>query len=50
MLLQKKMTLIFGTWWVKNCPRLRRRSYSNMGYPVATSQELCFLMELMKEP
>jgi L-lactate utilization protein LutC len=47
---QKKGTLTFGTWWVKNCPRLRRRSYKNMGYPVATSQELCSLMELTKEP
>ena len=35
---------------VKNCPRLRRRSYKNMGYPVATRQELCFLVELTKEP
>jgi hypothetical protein len=23
--------------WVKNCLRLRRRSYMSMGYPVATS-------------
>jgi hypothetical protein len=50
MLLQKKRTLTFGTWWVKNCPRLRRRSYRNMGYPVATSQELYSLVELTKEP
>jgi hypothetical protein len=50
MLLQKKGTLTFGTWWVKNCLRLRRRSYRNMGYPVATSQELCSLVELTKEP
>jgi hypothetical protein len=49
MLLQKKRTLTFGTCWVKNCPRLRR-SYRNMGYPVATSQELCSLVELTKEP
>jgi hypothetical protein len=35
MLLQKKGTLTFGTWWVKNRPRLRRRSYRNMGYPVS---------------
>jgi hypothetical protein len=35
---------------VKNCPRLRRRSYKNMGYPVATRQELCFLVELTKKP
>jgi hypothetical protein len=38
------------TWWVKNYPRLRRRSYMNMGYPVATSLELCSLVELTKEP
>ena len=50
MLFQKKKILTFGTWWVKNCPRLRRRSYRNMGYPVATSQELCSSVELMKEP
>jgi hypothetical protein len=46
----KKVTLTFGTWLVKNCPRLKRRSYRNMGYPVATSQELCSLVELTKEP
>jgi hypothetical protein len=46
----EERTLIFGTWWVKNCPRLRKRSYMNMGYPVATSQELCSLVELTKEP
>jgi hypothetical protein len=50
MLLQKKGTLTFGTWWVKNCSRLRRRSCRNMGYHVATSQELCCLVELTKEP
>jgi hypothetical protein len=49
MLLQKKRTLTFRTWWVKNCPRLRR-SYENMGYPVATSHELCSLVELTKGP
>jgi hypothetical protein len=42
MPLQKKWTSTFGTWRVKNYPRLRR-SYRNMGYPVATSQELCSL-------
>ena len=26
MLFQKKKILTFGTWWVKNCPRLRKRS------------------------
>jgi acyl-CoA reductase-like NAD-dependent aldehyde dehydrogenase len=50
MLLQKKVTLTFGTWWVKSCLRVRRRSYRSMGYPVATSQELCSLVELMKKP
>ena len=50
MLPQKKNILTFGTWWVKNCPRLRRKSYRNMGYHVATSQELCSLVELTKEP
>jgi hypothetical protein len=50
MLLRKIVTLTFGTWLVKNCPRLKRRSYRNMGCPVATSQELCSLVELTKEP
>jgi hypothetical protein len=50
MLLQKKGTLTFGTWWIKNYLRLRRRSYRNMGYPVVTSQELCSLAKLMTEP
>jgi hypothetical protein len=50
ILLQKKKILTFGTWWVKNCLRLTRRRYRNMGYPVATSQELCFLVELTKKP
>jgi hypothetical protein len=48
MLLQKKVTLTFETWWVKSSSRLRR-SYRSMGYPVATSQELCSLVELTKK-
>jgi hypothetical protein len=46
----EKGTSTIRTWWVKNCSRPRRRSYRNMGYLVATSQELCSLVELTKEP
>jgi hypothetical protein len=50
MSLQKKRTSTFGTWSVKNYPRLKRRSYKNMVYHVATSQGLCCLVESMKGP
>jgi hypothetical protein len=50
MLLRKKKTSTFGTWSGKNYPRLKRRSYRNMGYHVATSQELCSLVESTKGP
>jgi hypothetical protein len=50
MLLRKKRTSTFGTWSVKNYPRLKRRSYKNMVYPVATRQELCSLVESTKGP
>jgi hypothetical protein len=46
----EEMTSTFGTWSVKNYPRLKRRSYMNMVYPVATSQEPCSLVESMKGP
>jgi hypothetical protein len=46
----EKGTSTFGTWPVKNYPRLKRRSYRNMVYPVATSQELCSLVESTKGP
>jgi hypothetical protein len=48
--LWRKWTLTFGTWSVKNYLRLKRRSYRNMVYPVATSQEPCSLVESMKGP
>jgi hypothetical protein len=34
----------------QNYPRPKRRSYRDMEHPVATSQELCSLVELTKEP
>jgi hypothetical protein len=50
MPLRKKRTSTFGTWSVKNYPRLKRRSYKNMVYPMATSQGLCCLVESTKGP
>jgi hypothetical protein len=48
--LRKKRTSTFATWSVKNYPRLKRRSYKNMVYPVATNQGLCCLVESTKGP
>jgi hypothetical protein len=48
MLLQRKKLLTFGTWSGKNCLRPKRRSYRNMAFPVATSQEPCSLVGLKK--
>ena len=50
MLLRWKKTSTFGTWSGKNYPRPKRRSYRNMVYPVATSQEPCSLVGSMKRP
>jgi hypothetical protein len=49
-LLWEKKVSIFGTWLDKNYLRPRRRSYENMSFPVATSQEPCSLVESMKRP
>jgi hypothetical protein len=48
MLLRRKKTSTFRTWSGKNCPRPKRRSCRNMAFPVATSQEPCSLVGLMK--
>jgi hypothetical protein len=50
MLLRKKKNSTFGTWSDKNYLRSKRRSYRNMAFPVATSQEPCSLVGLMKRP
>jgi hypothetical protein len=50
MLLRKKKVSTFGTWSDKNYLRPTRRSYRNMAFPVATSQEPCSLVESMKRP
>jgi hypothetical protein len=48
-LLQKKKVSFFGTWSDKNYLR-PRRSYMNMAFPVANSQEPYSLVESMKRP
>jgi hypothetical protein len=45
----EKKTSTFGTWSGKNYPR-PKRSCRNMAFPVATSQEPCSLVGLMKGP
>jgi hypothetical protein len=46
----EKKVSTFGTWSDKNYLRLKRRSYKNMTFPVATSQEPCSLVGSMKRP
>jgi hypothetical protein len=46
----KKKVSIFGTWLDMNYLRTKRRSYMNMAFLVATSQEPCSLVESMKRP
>jgi hypothetical protein len=46
----KEMDFDLRNLSVKNYLRLKRRSYRNMVYPVATSQEPCSLVESMKGP
>jgi hypothetical protein len=50
MLLRKKKVSTFGTWSDKNYLRPKRRSYRNMAFLVATSQEPCSLVGSMKRP
>jgi hypothetical protein len=47
MLLRNKKISTFGTWSNKNYLR-PKRSYRNMAFPVATSQEPCSLVGSMK--
>jgi hypothetical protein len=49
-LLQKKKISTFGTLSDKNYLRPKRRSYKNMAFHVATSQEPCSLVGSMKRP
>jgi hypothetical protein len=46
----KEKISTFRTWSDKNYLRPKRRSYRNMAYPVATSQEPCSLVGSMKRP
>jgi hypothetical protein len=50
MLLWKKKVSTFGTWSDKNYLRPKRRSYRNMAFPMATSQEPCSLAGSKKRP
>jgi hypothetical protein len=50
MLLRRKKTSTFGTWSGKKYLRPKRRSYKNMTFPVATSQEPCSLVGSIKGP
>jgi hypothetical protein len=49
-LLRLKKILSFGTGSDRNYLRLKRRSYRNTTFPMATSQEPCSLVEPMKRP
>jgi hypothetical protein len=49
-LLRLKKILSFGIGSDRNYLRLKRRSYRNTTFPMATSQEPCSLVESMKRP